>query len=305
MRIAIVGAGAVGSYYGGTLARAGNSVTVLARGEHLRALVEKGIEVHAPGETFVVPVDATDDPKTIGAVDFAIVGVKTYSLAEIVPAVLRLAESGATIVPFLNGVDAAERLEEAGIPKERILGGLTSVSVVRTGPGVVERRSPFQKVTVGELGGGVSARAESLGAAFREAGAEVTVSGDITADLWRKLAFIATMGAACGLSRSSIGAVRKTALGTLLIERAVREAFAVARARGVSLGPGEEAKTIQFIGSLGDGIQPSLLVDLEAGNRTEVEDLSGAISRLGRLSGVETPIHDTAAAAIGAASAPV
>ncbi len=303
MRIAIVGAGAVGSYYGGTLARAGNEVAVLARGEHLRALVEKGIEVHSPGETFVARVEATADPKSMGPADFAIVGVKTYSLAEVVPALWLLAEAGATIVPFLNGVDAAERLEEAGIPKERILGGLTSVSVVRTGPGVVERRSPFQKVTVGELRGGVSARAESLGAAFREAGAEVTVSADITADLWRKLAFIATMGAACGLSRSPIGGVRKTALGALLIERAVREAFAVARARGVNLAPDEEAKTLQFLASLGDGMKPSILVDLEAGNRTEVEDLSGAISRLGRLTGVETPIHDTATAAIGAASA--
>jgi 2-dehydropantoate 2-reductase len=129
----------------------------------------------------------------------------------------------------------------------------------------------------------------------------VTVSADMTADLWRKLAFIATMGVACGLSRSPIGAIRKTSLGALLIERAVHEAFAVARARGVRLAPDEDAKTLQFIASLGDGIKPSLLVDLEAGNRTEVEDLSGAISRLGRLSGVETPIHDTATAAIGTA----
>ncbi len=300
MKIAVLGAGGVGSYFGGTLARAGHQVVLLARGAHLEALRARGIEVRTPERTFLAKVLATDHPEELGAVDLAIVAVKTYSLSEILPAARLLAQSGATILPLLNGVEAADRLVEGGIPKESVLGGLASLSVVRVSPGVVERRTPFQKVTVGELQGGLSERAGRIGSAFREAGAEVTVSGEIVADLWRKLAFIATMAAACGLARAPVGPVRKAPLGSLLLTRAVGEVFAVARARGVTLLEDEESKTLRFIDSLGDGTKPSFLLDLESGRPTELDDLCGAVSRLGREAGVSTPVHDTAAAALSA-----
>ncbi len=300
MKIAVLGAGGVGSYFGGTLARAGHQVALLARGAHLDALRARGIEVRSPDGTFLAKVRATDDPEELGAVDLAIVAVKTYSLSEILPAARLLAQSGATILPLLNGVEAADRLVEGGIPKESVLGGLASLSVVRVSPGVVERRTPFQKVTVGELPGGLSERAERIGSAFREAGAEVTVSGEIVADLWRKLAFIASMAAACGLARAPVGPVRKAPLGSLLFSRAVREVFAVARARGVTLLDDEESKTLRFIDSLGDGTKPSFLLDLESGRPTELDDLCGAVSRLGRETGVSTPVHDTATVALSA-----
>jgi len=298
MRIAILGAGGVGSYFGGTLSRAGHRVVLLARGANLDALRARGIEVRTPDGTFTAKVGATDDPEDLGVAGLAIVAVKTYSLSEIVPAARLLAERGATILPLLNGVEAADRLVEGGIPKESVLGGLASLSVVRVSPGVVERRTPFQKVTVGELGGGLSERAGRIGSAFREAGAEVTVSGEIVADLWRKLAFIATMAAACGLARAPVGPVRKAPLGSLLFSRAVREVFAVARARGVTLLEDEESQTLRFIDSLGDGTKPSFLLDLQSGGPTELDDLCGAVSRLGREAGVLTPVHDTATAAL-------
>ncbi len=300
MRIAILGAGAVGSYYGGTLARAGHGVVLLARGEHLSALKGRGLTVRSPGESFAVKVEATDDAAKLGAADLAVVAVKAFSLDGIVPVARLLAGKGATILPFLNGVTAADRLVTAGVPKERILGGLTSLSVARIAPGVVELRSPFRKVTVGELGGGRSDRAERVASAFRDAGAEVTVSADIVADLWRKLAFIASMAAACGLARAPVGPVRKAPMGRLLFERAVGEVCAVARARRVTLPPDEEAKTLAFIESLGEELKPSFLLDLESGGPTELDDLCGAVSRLGREAGVPTPVHDTATAALGA-----
>jgi 2-dehydropantoate 2-reductase len=137
-----------------------------------------------------------------------------------------------------------------GPPENRVLGGLTEISAVRTGPGVVERRSGFQRIVVGERNGGVSERAERIVAAFREAGVEARASEDITADLWRKLAFIATMAAVCGLARSSIGPIRKAPFGHLFIERAVHEVAAVARSRGVALAADVESKIIAFIDSL-------------------------------------------------------
>ena len=302
MRVAVIGAGGVGSYYGGALAKAGHDVVLLARGAHLEALRSKGLEVRTPEGSYVAKVRATGDPAELGAAEFAIVAVKSYSLAEVVPAVRVAAEGGAAIVPLLNGVEAADRLVAGGVPADRVLGGLTQISAARVAPGVVERRSPFQRVVVGERAGGRSERAERIAAAFREAGADAEASEDITADLWRKFAFIATMAAACGLARAPVGPVRAAPLGRLLLERSVREVFAVGRSRGVPLAAGEEAKTLAFIESLPGPMKPSFLLDLEAGGPTELDDLCGAVARLGRLGGVETPVHDTATAALGAAT---
>lgn len=301
MRIAILGAGGVGGYYGGSLARAGHPVAMLARGAHLDALRERGLEVRTPEGTWTVSVQAAGDPKELGTVDLAVVAVKNYSLTEIVPAARLLAEGGADVLPLLNGVEAAERLIASGVPEDRVLGGLTEISAARIGPGIVERRSPFQRVVVGERAGGISERAERIAAAFREAGADARASADITADLWKKLAFIASMAAACGLARSPVGPIRDTPLGHLLIERAVREVLAVARARGVALPEDTEPQILRFVDSLAPTIKPSFLLDLESGGPTEIDDLCGAVSRLGRLAGVDTPVHDTAAAALGVA----
>ncbi len=294
------GAGGVGGYFGGALARAGYPVALLARGAHLEAIRARGLEVRTPEGNFTVAVEASDDVASLGPADLAIVAVKTYSLADVLPAARLLAKTGAVVLPLLNGVEAADRLVAGGVPQERVLGGLTQVSVAKVAPGVVERKSPFQNVAVGELAGGPSARAERIAQAFRDAGAQARVSEEIRADLWRKFAFIAPMAAACGLARASIGPVRDAPYGKLLLERAVREVLAVARARGVALADDEEAKILAFMDGLGAGMKPSFLLDLEAGGPNELDDLSGAVSRLGREAGVETPVHDTAVAALAA-----
>jgi 2-dehydropantoate 2-reductase len=302
MRIAILGAGGVGGYYGGALARAGHAVALLARGAHLDALRARGLEVRTPDERFTVAVQASDDPNTFGPCDVAIVAVKTYSLVEVAPAARLLAASGAAILPLLNGVEAMDRLIESGVRGSQVLGGLTQVSVAKVGPGIVERRSPFQKVAVGERAGGSSERVRRIVEAFQQAGAEARVSEDILGDLWRKFAFIASMAAACGLARGPIGVVRDAPYGKLLLERAVREVLAVARARGLRLADDEDAKILAFIDGLGSGMKPSFLLDVEAGGPNELDDLSGAVSRLGREAGVETPVHDTATSALSAAA---
>ncbi|MEO8054260.1 MAG: ketopantoate reductase family protein [Acidobacteriota bacterium] len=302
LRVAILGAGGVGGYYGGALARAGHPVALLARGAHLDAIRARGLEVRTPEGPFTVAVEASDDVTALGPADLAIVAVKTYSLADVLPAARLLAKTGAIVLPLLNGVEAADRLVAGGVPKASVLGGLTQISVAKAAPGIVERRSPFQNVAVGELGGGSSARAERIALMFREAGADSRASENIVADLWRKFAFIAPMAAACGLARTPIGPVRDAPYGKLLLERAVREVLSVARARGVELADDEAAKILAFVDGLGAAMKPSFLLDLEAGGPNELDDLSGAVSRLGREAGVETPVHDTAVAALGAGS---
>lgn len=299
MKIAILGAGGVGSYYGGALARAGHSVSMLARGAHLDALRDRGLEVRTPEGSWTVPVRAVADAAEVGPADLAIVAVKSYSLEEIAPAARLLAEEGADVLPLLNGVEAADRLVRSGVPDARVLGGIAEISAARTGPGVVERRSPFQRVVVGERPGGISERAERIAAAFREAGVEARASADVTADLWRKLAFIATMAAGCGLSRGPVGPIRDKPLGREILERAVREVLAVGSALGVRLGEEDAAYILGFVESLGPTLKPSFLLDLEAGRPTEIQDLCGAVSRLGRQAGVDTPVHDVATAILG------
>jgi 2-dehydropantoate 2-reductase len=303
MKVAIVGAGGVGGYFGGAMARAGHDVVLLARGEHRDAIRSLGLEIREPEGAWTARVGATDDPGELTPADLAIVAVKSYSLAQVAPAVRSLVESGAVVLPLLNGVEAFESLAALGVPSDRMLAGLTVISVEKTAPGVITRKSPFRSVVLGERGGGSSERAERVAAIFRESGADARVSEDIAVDLWRKFLFLTTLAAACGLARTSIGPVREAPQGGLLLQRAAREIAAVARARGVALPAGEEEQVLERMAALPAGMKPSFLLDLERGGSNELDVLSGAVSRFGRESGVPTPVHDTAVAAFSASVA--
>ena len=302
MRIAILGAGGVGGYDGAVLARAGNEVQLFVRGKHLEAIRAGGLRVtEADGSSWVAKVGATDDVAALRGCELAVVTVKSYDLDGVGPAAADLARHGAMVVPLLNGVEAAERLEQLGVPRQSLLGGLTAISAERTGPGEVVRRSAFNRVVVGELAGGLSDRARGIAAVFSAAGAEARASAEMTLELWRKFVFITTMGSCCGLARTSIGPVRDAPQGQILLERATAESVAVGRALGIGFAPDEITRVLDQVRSLPPGMKPSFMLDLERGGPTELDVLSGAVSRLGRQVGVPTPVHDSAVAAFGAA----
>jgi 2-dehydropantoate 2-reductase len=299
MRFTIVGAGGIGAYFGGELARAGHEVTLFARGAHLDAVRAHGLTVRTPESEFVARVGATNDANELPASDVVIVAVKSYSLPDITPVVRHVAERGADVVPLLNGVTAADELVAGGVPASRVLGGLARVSVVRTEPGVVERRSVFHSIVVGELGGGLSERAARIADALRSAGVDARASATMGVELWQKYVFITAMAAVCGLARTSIGPVREAPGGRRLIQRAVAEVVDVARARSVPLPDDEAPRTAAYIDTLPAAMTPSFLLDLESGGPTELDTLSGAVSRLAAQAGIDTPVHDTATAALG------
>ena len=301
MRVAILGAGGIGAYYGAVLARAGNSVQLLARGEHLRILRERGLEVTDPSETWTVRVPATNDVAELRGAELALVSVKSYGLESIAPAAADLARNGAVILPMLNGVDAADTLVGLGVARAQILGGLTVISAEKTGPGKAARRSQYQRVVVGELDGGLSPRATEIAAVFSAAGVEARASAEMPLELWRKFLLITTIAAGCGLSRTSIGPLRAAPLGRVLLERAVAESVAVGRARGAPLAADEEARVMAAVDRVADAMKPSFLLDVEHGGPTELDVLSGAVSRMGHAAGIPTPIHDAVIAAISAA----
>lgn len=298
MRIAIIGAGGVGGYFGALLARAGHDVVLYARGDNLTAIRANGITIRDVNGSFSVPVHATNSPDDLSGSEFAIVAVKSYSLADVAPVAKTLALGGATIVPLLNGVEAAADLERAGVPREQLLGGQTNVSAFKVEPGVIQRALWKERIVVGELDGVLSHRVMNLVEALRSADIEAIATTNIVVELWRKFNMLCAMAAACGMARSDVGGIRDTELGHVLIERAVAEIAAVGRARGVAIADTQEADIMRGIESLPPTMKPSFLLDIERGGPTELDVLSGAVSRFGRQAHIPTPVHDTAAAVL-------
>lgn len=298
MRIAVIGAGGVGGYYGALLTRAGHDVTLLARGEHLAAIRQNGIVIKDYDTSFSVPVKATDRAEDLRGADWAMLAVKSYSVPELAPVLAMLAKDGTVIVPPLNGVTTAENLEAAGVPRGQILGATALMNAHKTAPGVIERLSRRERFVVGELDGTMSARAQAVAAAMQSAGDEALATREIVYELWHKFNMLCACAAACGMARSDLGTIRDTELGRLLIERAVAEIAAVARAMHVPIPPTQEEDAMVRIAALPASLKPSFVLDVERGGPTELDVLSGAVSRFGRKTGVPTPVHDTAAAVL-------
>ncbi len=303
MRIVMLGAGGVGGYFGALLARAGHDVVLFARGSNLDAIRANGMIIRDEKGEFAVPIDATDSPAGLAGAELVIVAVKSYSLAEVAPVARDLAVGGATILPLLNGVEAADDLERDGVPRAQIIGGLTNVSAYKEAPGVIRRALWKERVVLGELDGKASERTTRFAEALRLGGIDAETSTKIEVDLWRKFNQLCAMAAACGMARSNVGTMRSTVLGRLLIQRATAEIAAVGRARGVSIPPQQEKDVMESIDLLPATMKPSFLLDLERGGKTELDVLSGAVSRFGRETGVATPIHDTATAVLSVRTA--
>ncbi len=309
LSIAVIGAGGVGGYFAGILARAGHHVHLLARGAHLAAIRDQnGLTIREPdGTTFVADVNASDDPEALRNAEYVIVAVKSYSLTEIASPLEALTTDAASrapvVVPLLNGVDVADRLARLGVPRRVLLPGIAYISAARIEPGVIARFSNFRRIVVGEDGGQLSERATRLVSGCLDAGIEAKVSDTIRVDLWRKFLFLAPMAAVCGLARRPIGAVRDAPFGRYVIERAVREVADVARASDVALTDDDVNHSIRSLEGLPAGTKPSFLSDLERGGPNELDSLSGTVARLGQTLNVDTPVHATVVAAVSALEA--
>ena len=298
MRIAIIGAGGVGGYFGALLARGGHDVVLFARGPHLGAIRQNGIVIKDHEETFAVPLNATDRVDDLWGADWALLAVKSYSVPEVADVIANLAQGGAAIVPILNGVSVAENLESAGVPRAQILGAATTMNAHKTAPGVIEHLSRKDRFVVGELDGTLSPRAQAIATSMQLTGVESLATREIVLELWHKFNMLCACSAACGMARSDLGTIRDTELGRILLDRAVREIAAVARAMHVPIPSTQEEDAMARIDAMPARMKPSFAVDVERGGPTELDVLSGAVSRFGRNTGVSTPVHDTAAAVL-------
>ena len=298
MKIAIMGTGGVGGYYGGLLAQCGYDVTFIARGEHLKAIQENGLQVKSiHGDFHVHPAQVTDDTTQVGSVDLVVFCTKTYAIDEAAQRVKFLVAPETTVLPLQNGIDAAERIG-AFVGMKHMLGGATWISSAVEAPGIIKQVSQFRRVVLGELGGQVTDRVQAVHEAFEETGITAELSEDISKILWTKFVFISTASSLGSLTRQAVGEYRSVPETRAMMTSLMREVEAVARAQGVELDEDVVQKSLDFIDTVVPQIKASMQLDVEAGRRSELEAMIGVIGRKGREFGVATPIADTIYAAL-------
>ena len=291
MRIAVFGTGAVGGYFGARLAQAGAEVAFIARGEQLRALQDRGLRVDSPKGDFVLrPVQTTDDPAQVGVVDAVLVGVKAWQVTEAAQAMRPLVGPETFVVPLQNGVEAPDQLA-AVLGAEHVLGGLCRVVSSVVEPGYIRHVGLEPYVAFGELDNHTTERAERLRQAFVRAGVAVEIPPDIQAALWEKFLFIASFSGVGAVTRAPAGVLRSMPETRRMLEQAMREVLAVARAREIALPEEVIRRTVALVDSLPAGGTASMQRDIMAGRPSELETQNGAVVRLGQEAGVATPLH--------------
>jgi 2-dehydropantoate 2-reductase len=299
MRIAFIGTGGVGGYFGARLRAAGESVAFLARGAHLAAMRRGGLRItSALGDARIHPVEAGEDPRAIGPVDVAVVAVKLYDTEAAAEACWAVLGPNTSVVSLQNGVTAADILARA-VGRERVFGGVAYIMATIDAPGVIAHTGTMAKIVLGEFGGGGSARVAALAAALRRARVEAEESADIDTAIWTKFAFLAPLSGITALTRSTVGPIRRDPGARALFEKAIAETVALARARKVALPDDATAKALAFLDGLPADMGSSMYYDVRHGKRLELPFLSGAVARLGREAGVATPTHDFIVAALG------
>lgn len=291
MRIAIVGAGGMGSYFGGLLARAGHEVAFIARGEHLQALRANGLKIRSVhGDFEISPVRATDQPAEIGAVDLTICAVKTFDIDTIADVMRPLIGPQTVILPLQNGVETPDQL--ARHYGSAVLGGAVWVVSAVAEPGVVHQQSQFRRIVFGELDGQDTPRLHTIHDALANSGAVVELTNDIRKVLWTKLLFIASFSGITSVTRAPAGPVMTCAESRSLLERAMREVETVTRAKGLALEPDVVESNMAFCDRMAPDATSSMQRDVIAGRRLEYDAINGAIVRAGRETGIPTPIHE-------------
>ncbi|MYA11721.1 MAG: 2-dehydropantoate 2-reductase [Gemmatimonadetes bacterium] len=297
MRIAIYGAGGVGGYFGGVLARAGHDVTLIARGRHLDAIRSHGLLLRTPGGDFRAHPPATADPAGTGPVDAVIVAVKSLHIPAVRAGIGPLLGPATLVVPLLNGVNAHEALLPA-VGRERMGKGLTRIISEVAAPGEIRHVGVDPYVALAEWDGSASPRAEALVAAFVQAGVDAEIPPDIDAALWHKFLFVCSLGGVCAVCRMPLGPVRANPASRDLLRRAMEEIAAIAAARGITLPPDAVDRALEIFDSFPPEGTSSLQRDIAAGIPSELDAWNGAAVRIGAESGVPTPVHSFIHAAL-------
>jgi 2-dehydropantoate 2-reductase len=291
MRIAVMGTGGVGGYFGARLAVGGCDVSFIARGRHLDAIRQRGLKVESPlGDIHLATPRASDNPANIGPVDLVLFGVKLWDTETAAEAVAPLVGPETAVVSLQNGVRKDDILCDV-LGEGAVMGGACYIAAQIAEPGVIRHSGTMQKLVFGEYDGEPSARAKAFLDACRQAGIEAEVSADIRRTIWEKFVFLVGLSGLTTCIRKPIGPIRSNSRTRALLHDAMSEVVAVGRAQGVQLAEDFADNRLAFGDGLPATMTSSMHNDLERGNRLEVDGLSGDVVERGRAAGVPTPVN--------------
>ncbi len=291
MDIAVMGAGGVGGYFGGLLARAGHNVTFIARGAHLEAIRRNGLRVESGNDgAFTVPGRATDDPASVGHQELALFTVKMYDNDDAIHAIGPLVGPNTIVLTLQNGIDNGDRLADVFGP-ERVMIGSAYLEGRISEPGVVTQGGPGA-ASFGERTTGITNRGQGLLGVFQGAGWRVELLENMTGMLWRKFAYLSGSAGVCAASGCAYGELRTVPETRAAIRAAIAEALAVGAAAGAPLEPDSLEWSMNALDNFPATGMASLAKDFAEGRPVELEGLTGTVIRMGRRHQVPTPVND-------------
>jgi len=291
MKVAVMGTGGVGGYFGARLARAGYDVSFIARGTQLAALRKSGLRVLSPGgDMHIEHVTATDDPRQVGPVDLVLFGVKLWDTEAAAQLVMPMVAGDTAVVSLQNGVSKDEMLGSV-LGDHAVMGGVCYIAATIAEPGVIRHSGAMQRIVLGEYNGVPSERGTAFLTACRKAGIDAEINPDIRRVIWEKFVFLVGLSGTTSTVRLPIGAIRSNPRTRGLLLDTMREVVAVGRAAGVNLADDFAEQRLTFCDTLPAEMTSSMHNDLERGNRLEVEWLSGDVVKRGRVAGVATPVN--------------
>jgi 2-dehydropantoate 2-reductase len=291
MRIAIIGAGGVGGYFGARLQQAGADVHFVARGAHLAAMQRDGLTVESTlGEIHLPRVNVTDDAASIGPADMVWLSVKLWDMDGAVRSMRSLIGPDTGIISFQNGVQKDDVLR-AAFGDHAVMGGVAYIATHIDRPGVIKHTGTMQRLIFGEYDGRRSRRAETLLDWCVRAGINAELSDDVRRAIWEKFVFLVGLSGSTATMRETIGPIRSNPRSRQFLSELIRESVAVGRALGVALPSDFAEQRLAFVDTLPDAMTSSMHHDLKAGKRLEVSWLSGGVAQLGEQAGVPTPMN--------------
>ena len=295
MKIAVMGAGSIGGYFGGMLALGGHQVTLIARGAHRQAIEAHGLKIITDDREFVVRCATTDSPNSVGPVELVLLTVKTYHNAQAVPAMLPLINGDTSVLCLQNGIDSYQAVAQAlatALELKKVLPGAAYIEASLAGPGVVRQSGQVVRIVFGELNSSNSDRGQVILQALEQSGIPAQFTQDIQQTLWTKFLFIATMAGVTTLSRETLAQLLPRPEWRETIIDCMREIEAVARAGGVNLAEDVVSSTLTYIEGSLEQMHASMHADVLAGRPLELEALNGAVVRAGKMAQVPTPINN-------------
>jgi 2-dehydropantoate 2-reductase len=297
MRIAVMGAGGVGGYFGGRLAQAGHDVTFIARGRHLEALKANGLTLKSPLGDASLKVKAVGSAADAGPAEITLFAVKLWDTEDSAAQLRPVVAGGGCVIPFQNGVESVQRIG-AILGKERVMGGAAYIAGRIAEPGVILHTGSIARLRFGPVLPAQREAAEAFHAACLGAKIDCELASDIERVLWEKFVLLVAVSATTTVSRKPIGVVRSDPDLRWLLETVMKETWAVGRKRGVALADDLVAKTLAQAEGFAPEMRASMAQDLEAGGRLEAPWLSGAVARMAAEAGLEAPANRTVFAAL-------